>query len=319
MKKAALLLTLILTFGVQSLAQEQVSTPTLSAMQLLDATADFSFAIMSDHKGSAPVNSAQMARMVQWIKQSGDRFVIGLGDHLCKRFQNPFVHFLAEDAWWHHHFYPNIADGENEYYGAGQGDWGAGGKLLDVVDMKSRPAVQVRANNCEYYARVPVGDFVIHLIQLHYPDNPRDINIAFNEDTRQYLINTLNSIERGPKDIIIVCAHSRTGYWVHELSPQRRQIVMEKCDLVLSATTHVYGRLAVPGYEAQGALCLNTGSVNYPGIGCPGGYIQVHVYGKARQMLIQYVNLQQEQRLPGLSQTKVYLKEIGGNIYEVVP
>ena len=183
--------------------------------------------------------------------------------------------------------------------------------------MRSRAGVTVRSNGCEYYARIPAEGLTIHLIQLHYSDNPPDINIAFNEDTRQYLVDTLDSIERGPKDIIIVCAHSRTGYWVHELSLQRRQIVMEKCDLVLSATTHVYGRLVVPGYELHGALCLNTGSVNYAGPS--GGYIQVRVYGKARQMLIQYVNTQQEQRLPGPPQTRAYFKDIGGSIYEVAP
>ena len=126
MKKTAFLLTLMLSLAVQSLAQEQVSTPVLSTMQLLDATADFSFAIMSDHKGSAPSNSPEMTRMVQWIRESGDRFVIGLGDHLCKRFENPFLDFLTANQWWQQNFYPNIADGENEFYGSGQGDWGLG-------------------------------------------------------------------------------------------------------------------------------------------------------------------------------------------------
>ncbi len=172
MKRIVVLFLFAVLIAVPCLAEELAPTPALSMMQLLDRTADFSFAIMSDHKGSAPANSPEMTRMVQWIRESGDRFVIGLGDHLCKRFKNPFLDFLAQNQWWHDNFYPNIADGENQFYGTGQGDWGAGGKLLDVVGISSRADVTVRENGCEYYARIPVGRFTVHLIQLHYPDQP---------------------------------------------------------------------------------------------------------------------------------------------------
>ncbi len=315
MRKIAWLLWLVLSLAPPCLAQESVHNPPLSLMQLLDATADFSFAIMSDHKGSAPSNRVEMGRMVQWIDESRDRFVIGLGDHLCKRFENPFLDFLAENRWWHRKFYPNIADGENEYYGEGQGDWGAGGKLLDAVAIASRPGVKARDSGCEYYARLFAKGFAIHLIQLHYSDNPPDTAIAFNEDTRRFLVDTLESINKGPEDIIIACAHSRTGFWVHELSPERQRIVMDKCDLVLSATTHRYGRQVIPGYETRGALCINTGSVDYAGNN--GGYLQVHVFAPARVMLLQYVSTQAADRVPSLPLNRAYLKEIGGTIYEV--
>ncbi len=319
MKRSIALLLFAALIAVPCLAGELPATSTLSMMQLLDHTADFSFAIMSDHKGSAPSNSPEMARMVQWIRESRDRFVIGLGDHLCKHFGNPFLDFLATNRWWHDNFYPNIADGENEFYGTGQGDWGAGGRLLDVMGISSRAAVTVRENGCEYYARIPVGRFTVHLIQLHYPDQPWDVTVSFNEATRQYLINTLESITKDPTDIIIACAHSRFGYWIQELSPTRQQKVLDKCDLVLSATTHAYGRYAVPGYETHGALCLNTGSVCYSLGGTKGGYIEVHVYGATGQMVVQYVNVEVGQRLPGPPGTKGYLKQIGGAIYELSP
>jgi len=143
--------------------------------------------------------------------------------------------------------------------------------------------------------------------------------VSFNESTRQYLVDTLDSINKGPRDIIIACAHSRSGYWIHELNPARQQKVLERCDLVLSATTHHYGRYVVPGYETHGALCLNTGSVNYPTAGLPGGYIQVHVYGTTGQMVVQYINVEREQRLPGPPETEGYLKQIGGAISELSP
>ncbi len=310
---------LVVMLAAPCVAQERAATPVLSTMELLDATADFSFAIMSDHKGNAPSDTPRMARMVEWIRTSGDRFVIGLGDHLKipPERSKPFLDFLAQDAWWHRRFWPNIADGENEFYGNGQDDWGAGGALLDAVEMRSRPGVAVRDNNCEYYARLFARGFTIHLIQLHFSDNPADISVAFNESTRRFLIDTLQNIHRTDHDIVIACAHSRTGYWVQELRPERQRIVLDTCDLVLSATTHAYGRQVIEGYETSGALCLNTGSVTYPLGGRPGGYVQVHVFGAGPSMLVQYVSVDIERRLPGPPTTAAYLKEIGGAISEV--
>lgn len=324
MRQTVLWVLLTLTLSLPALAQTetQAAAPGLSVMDLLDRTDAFSFTIMSDHKGSAPSNSPEMARMAEWMRQSRARFVIGLGDHLCKRFDNPFLDFVNEDEWWHRYFYPNIADGENGHYGAGQGDWGSGGKLLQHINIAGRPGVFVRDNGCEYYARIHAAGFTVHLIQLHYPDTPRDPAIAFNEDSRQYLIDTLQSINKGPEDIIIVGAHTITGYWVHQLSPERQKIVMDKCDVVLSATTHYYGRQVLGGYETSGALCVNAGSVNYPAQGPGGGYIQVSVFRSANErkphsMLLQYVSAETDERMVALPQNKAYLKEIGGGVYEL--
>jgi hypothetical protein len=307
---------LLLLMALPCVAQE---APTLDVMQTLDRIADFHFAIMSDHKGSAPANSPEMARMARWIDESGDRFVIGLGDHLCARYDNPFLDFIGGDQWWARHFYPNIADGENEYYGTGQGDWGAGGRLLEDASVYGRPGVTIRDNKCEYYARIFAKGFVIHLIQLHYSDNPPDISIAFSENTRRFLVDTLTGINKGPRDIVIAAAHSRSGYWVHELSPERRALVMDKCDLVLSATTHNYGRQIVEGYEDAGALCLNTGSVCYAA-GANHGYIQVHVFGDRHPtMLVQYVSVTDDVRRPANAGNPVFVRELAGRVWQVAP
>jgi len=315
------LLVMALLLGCVALAAAQdVAVPVLSPNELLDRTATFNFAIMSDHKGSAPSNSPEMARMAGWIEQSGAEFVIGMGDHLCKRFDNPFLDFLKQDEWWATHFYPNIADGENAYYGAGQGDWGAGGKLLEDMGIASWPNVTVRENGCEYYATIPVGDFTVHLIQLHYSDTPKVPAEAFNASTRQYLVDTLNGIEKGPRDIIIVGAHSIFGAWVHELTEEHKALVMDKCDIVLAATTHHYGRQTLPGYETSGALCVNTGSVNYPSQVARGGYLEVHVFDNGEGspfMTVQYVNTETDDRRPPLAQNTPYLKILGGEICEL--
>lgn len=183
---------------------------------------------------------------------------------------------MNNDTFWHNHFYPNVADGENEYYGNGQDDYGAGAPILDEVDLDASAEVEIHTNrgeDCEYYARITEGDFTVHLIQLHFSDQPSDTSFSFNSDSRQYLIETLNSIDKDEHDIIIACAHSRSGHWVDLLDEDRREAVMEKADLVLSATTHKYERQLVEGYGAEdGALCLNTGSITHANSG-PDGYL----------------------------------------------
>lgn len=256
----------------------------------LDRMSVFSFVIMSDNKGDSPKNSKQFKNMVKWIKESDDKFVIGLGDHVKKGWENSFLNFLKEDKWWHENFYPNVADGENEFYGKSQGDWGTGAPILDEVALSKKPNVKIRDNRCEYYAIIPVKGYIVHLIQLHYSDEPEEANIAFKEDSKKYLLDVLKSIKKGPRDIIIAGAHSRTGFWIDQLSDEQKKVVMDKCDLVLSATTHFFERKVIPGYEDSGPLLINTGSITYPSSYCPYGYVQVHVLRKPLSLVVQYIN-----------------------------
>ncbi len=281
----------------------------------LDAAAVFSFAIMSDNKGDSPESRVAFARMVSWIEASGDRFVIGLGDHLKKGWKNDFLAFLRSNSWWRENFYPNIADGENEFYGAGQGDWGAGGRFLDETEIPIKPNVDIRENRCEYYARIAVKDYTVHIIHLHFPDTPADRKTAFPDDSRRYLVATLEAIEKGPKDIVIACAHSRWGSWLGDLSRKQRRTVMKKCDLVLSATTHYFERIAFRGYEHGGALALNTGSITWPR-GCPPGYIQVHVLEDPPRLVARYVRADREQRTLERYGEYVWMKALGGPVMQ---
>lgn len=259
----------------------------IGAIEDLDKKAAFSFAIMSDHKGVSPIDDEGFARMAQWMHQSNDRFVIGLGDHLKKGRTNTFLTFVQDNPWWLKNFYPNVADGENEFYGKDQGDWGAGAPILDLAGLPSNPAVTIRPNKCEYYAKLKVKGYTIHLVQLHYPDSGKD---PFRADSRQYLADSLRSIEKKEKDIIIAAAHSRTGFWVNELSDEQQRIVMAKCDLVLSATTHCFARFTLNAYGDNGPLMLNTGSTSFPRLSLP-GYVQVHILENPFSLVVQYVRV----------------------------
>lgn len=285
----------------------------IHAIQELDKAAVFNFTIMSDNKGDSPQSSRQFANMVKWIEESRDQFVIGLGDHVKEGWENSFLLFLQENEWWHQNFYPNVADGENEFYGKSQADWGAGAPILDEVELSKRPNAVIRKNRCEYYAKMKVKGYTIHLIQLHYSDQPKEDSIAFRQDSKRYLMDVLKSIDKGSRDIVIAAAHSRTGFWVDQLSPEQRDVVMDKCDLVLSATTHFWERKKIPGYEHSGPLFINTGSITYPSRYCPYGYVQIHVLRKPLSLVVQYINADRPEREMQSSEY-AFIKVVGGKI-----
>lgn len=258
----------------------------------LDNMAAFSFSIMSDNKGYS-VENPHMYKCDKWIREAGDSFILGLGDHVKDNRENPFLDLIRTDSLWHNHFYPNVADGENEFWGQDQGDWGSGAPILDFVDLSNRENVKIRENGCEYYAVEEHEGIRVHIIQLHYSDNPIDPAIAFNESSREYLMDVLNGIHKSiDRDIIVVLAHN--GAWVNQLSEERKLKLMNKADLVLGATTHVFQRYHFLGMDVDtGAIALNTGAV---GNSSDNGFLQIHVLKNPTRMFIQYQHTQNESR-----------------------
>lgn len=260
-------------------------------IQDLDESAEFSFSIMSDNKGYSIENS-HMNKCNKWIREAGDVFILGLGDHVKDNRKNPFLDLIKNDSLWHNHFYPNVADGENEFWGEDQGDWGAGAPILEYVNLIGKPNVKVRENKCEYYAIEAHSGITVHIIQLHYSDTPEDPKIAFNESTRDYLFDTLESIKKTDNDIIVVLAH--TGPWVNQLNAERKSILMNKADLILGATTHRFIRYHFLGEGIDtGAIAFNTGAVgNSP----DNGFLQVHVLKNPTRMILQYQRTSEDSR-----------------------
>ena len=280
----------------------------------LDREAAFSFAIMSDHKGLSSVDSDRFARMELWIEESGDAFVIGLGDHLKIGRPNTFLEFLENDRWWHDNFYPNVADGENEFYGGAQDSWGMGKPILDQVDLPDRPDVVLGETGCDYYVGIRVGEYTVHLIQLHFPDHPRDDKLSFRAVSKRFLGDRLREIEKGPQDIVIAAAHSISGFWINQLSKEDKDLLAEKCDLMLSATTHHFERKKLSEFGDHGSLMINTGSVTYPDSDITGslpGYVQVHVLEDPLRLDVKYINVDLDNRTaPGGEYA--YTKFVGG-------
>jgi hypothetical protein len=299
------LISLLILFTFTSPISAQMS------IEKLDDMAVLSFSIMSDNKGYA-IENAHMNKLDIWAREAGNQFILGVGDHVKDNRANPFLDLIKTDSLWHYRFYPNVADGENEFWGEGQEDWGAGAPILDYVDLKKRKNVEIRSNNCEYYAIEEHNGIRVHIIQLHYSDNPPDPAIAFNESTRKYLIDVLDSIDKTDDDIIVVLAH--TGNWVEQLSAERRSKVLGKADLILGATTHRYQRYDFSDYDNEkSAIALNTGAVGNSG---ENGFLQVHVLEYPTRMIIQYQttkNKNRELQKNGYA----YEKIINGKIKEI--
>lgn len=253
------------------------------SIEKLDKMAVFSFAIMSDNKGCS-VENEDFFKCDQWIREAGDRFVLGLGDHVKDNRTNPFLNFIKNDSLWHNHFYPNVADGENEFWGRNQADWGAGAPILNWAGLFERQNVKIRENNCEYYAIESHDGIKVHIIQLHFSDSPDNPDLAFNESSRKYLMDVLNSIHKTKKDIIVVLAH--TGPWFDQLSKERRSVLIKKADLLLGATTHRYERYILSDDKNDKiALALNTGAIANSH---KSGYLEVHVLKNPMRLIVQY-------------------------------
>ncbi len=253
-----------------------------TSIKELDNLSAFSFSIMSDNKGYSLENE-HMYKCDKWIREAGDRFILGLGDHVKDNRANPFLNFIKTDTLWHNHFYPNVADGENEYWGKGQEDWGAGSPILDYVDLSKRKNVKIRENKCEYYAIEEYEGIKVHIIQLHYSDTPPNPTIAFRENTRKYLMNILDSIHKTNNDIIIVLAH--TNSWFNQLSCERKTKLFNKADLILEANTHSFNYYKLNNQTKNTPLIINTGSV---GNSLASGFVQVHVLKNPTRMIVQY-------------------------------
>ena len=286
-----------------------------SSIQELKDISVGSFIIMSDNKGDADEDK-RFKNMVEWSRKIGIDFIIGLGDHLKINWPNKFLDFLKNNDFWFNNFYPAVADGENEYYGNGQGDWGAGGKFLEFLEFSKRKNTVLRSNGAEYYTKIKIKDLTIHLIQLHFPDTPRDADVAWPPDSREYLVNTLKSINKTNKDLVIVGAHSINGKWYQYLNAEQLEVVKNKVDLGLSATIHVFGRYKTGESPYEKVLFLNTGSITRPSINGGEGFILVFVLENPYRIVLQYVDpkkkgLEFDTRYP------VYVKDISGFIKEV--
>jgi len=266
--------------------------PSQITVQELDNMAIFSFSVMSDNKGYALENES-MYKTDKWIREAGDKFILGLGDHVKDNRTNLFLDLIKNDSLWHNHFYPAVADGENELWGKNQGDYGSGAPILKYVGLENRNNVTIGKNGCDYYAIEEHDGIKVHIIQLYYSDTPIIPDTAFTEETRKFLFNTLDKIDKGNNDIIVVLAH--TNRWLDVLSQERRKKLLSKADILFEANTHSYRKINLKESDPENSAAMfNTGAV---GNSRDNGFIQIHVLANPLRLIVQYLETSNSNRV----------------------
>lgn len=306
------LLIIIVLFGTSTVEAKPV---TLSVQELLKyRQSPDKVIIMSDNKGQAS-NMPPFKRMNQFIKRTKPQAIIGVGDHLKAKWIQPFLSLIQNDPLWHNRFYPNIADGENGYYGRHQDHYCAGKPLLKLVNLNAHAKTTLNKNQCEYYSIIPIGNFKIHLIQISYADEPGDHQVAFPEASRQWMINIVRQIKKDLNTLIIVAGHSRSGNFLPVLKPEYKNLLMAKADLLLSATTHRFEKL--PTDNLGMSLSINTGSPVYQSQRAIAGFSNLIFLKNPNRILLEFISTEDNLSLPPSSKGFVYLKELGKPVQDV--
>jgi len=264
----------------------------------LDEQTLFRFALFSDNKGLSPKDATQCKHMCEWDKEVKYPFILGLGDHLKYKWDNTFLDYIKDHPEFTNRFYPTLADGENEFYSPvhSQGDHWAGKPFLELVGVPERKNVTMRKNGCEYYAKIPIldGKATLHLISANFPDTPSNPDYAFPKDSRQWIVNTVKSINKGPNDIIMVLAHSINGSF-NQYFTKAQKDVLKKADFLIAATTHIFKRYEDPDFGVNGPIILNSGQVTGPMKF--GGYFEFSILKPGNRVFVQYVCTNEKKRV----------------------
>ena len=91
---------------------------------------------------------------------------------------------------------------------------------------------------------------------------------------------------------------------------------MNKCDLVLSASTHHFECKFLSGYKDKGALLINTGSITEPD-NSPHGYVEIHVIEEPLRLIVQYIDAGKSDRMLQMQKGFAFMKIIGGTVSEL--
>jgi hypothetical protein len=332
----------LLIIGAALLLSTSLPSWGVTTINQLDSIAVFHFAIMSDNKGAATEN-VSLQRCDSWVRNKAE-FVLGLGDNLENN-PDPFISFIKTDSYWKDKFYPNVADGENQYYSGNQGDWGTGVKIFNEVNnFFGRSNVTFRAltsdaddRKVDYYASFAIKGYKVHLLSLHFSDTydgsmgPSVGNYGMANCTIDFMVSKLTELKKikTDKDIILVLAHSSSGDFVRDAitDATKRQLLCTTADLCVSATIHVFQKWdRYTNYGPNAAVHYNSGQCGGT-TGSTKGYMEIHVLENPTRIVIQYIDVEllttrQLARVGGLARvsttvanklmTAPYVKQING-------
>lgn len=260
----------------------------------------FGFAIMADEHGATPINSPHSMRAMKWMKECDTRFVFALGDMEKGCSGHSFVEYAVTNDWFRKSYYPTIGDTEDlcfyEDMGMGDSTGIRSGELyFKLMNMYKRQNVYFNPNNkVEYHAVFQEGNVKLHFISLYFTDEHHGNLENFSAESKQYLLRTLQGIDKDENTFILVAAHTAYGDWVQYLKQSHQEYVLAKVDLLLSGGVHYFSEFKHPYYEKFNGLIISAGSISKPRWGSYPGYIQVHVFENPSELVVQFVNLQNE-------------------------
>jgi len=284
---------------------------------------------------------------------------------------NKYIADSENPDWWRENFYPGVADHDVQYYTGetpdeGQSNWGAAWPMLDGIGMYDRENAQfahemfdwyaewldnldpewewwdgleedypesLSGRSSDYYVQREEDGVTFHLIIGHHvsSDGTNEVT-GFPEQSKRFMIETLEGIDKGDDDVIIMTTQSWSGNFIDQLSIERQRKIVGKADLVFSGNQHKVNYFTQTSYEYQKwhdepyfdytdhpdypdiALALNSGACD---TGIMPGLWELHVFKDPLRMTVQYCQTRFEERQLhegpiGVGETWPMKKVVGG-------
>ncbi len=313
------ILLFVNSFGMSAVKHDALhSFKDIRSYKDLKSKRAFSFSIISDLHGETPLTNRNVAKTTKWITEDESKFVLGLGDVDVTCAENCVMSFIVRSDWWSRNYFPTIGDTEDQYFIDDPQDetYKSAQLYLKVLGIHDRENVEVSPDGKEYYAIINYEGINIHFISLYYTDVIHGNRDLFPPESKEFLINTLNKIDKQANDIIIVGAHTEFGSFIYELDDADKNLVMNKCDLLLSGGVHFFLSNSVEGYVEKGAINISCGSPSKARWGAPNGFVQIHVFKNPLSMVIQYLDLSKEE-LQLVDTPYSYIKVVNGLVHPV--
>ncbi|MCD4652160.1 MAG: hypothetical protein K8S56_10320 [Candidatus Cloacimonetes bacterium] len=278
-----LILVLLSLLAIQLTASDNFDS--IRTIEGLDDRSDLTFSVFGDNRGESLETSIYLARMVRWIGESDNEFVIGMGDHLRRGKNSLFSDFIKEHIYWTQQFFPGISKGEEDFFGADNGC-----EFIKQTEVTYNRGFVYNNTGCAYYVPITRNGYVIHLIQLNR------ITSESVSSKAAFLNKQLKALKRDKKSFVILTANADETNWLTLLPKSVQKLCREKADLIFTSNDNYCHRIPLKARKKNEPLMLDTGSTDHAYRWNPNGFIQIHVLSNPSALVVQYLDLSQPQR-----------------------
>jgi hypothetical protein len=285
----------------------------------LDASCAFSFAAISDTRGS---NVQDAGRAFGWIQQYDD-FVFEVGDVFDGNTtsNDAYASMWRTNTFRNNNTYPCFGNHCSKINGGNQYAWGSPYFTLTNLNRTGwtfrtpgTATVKAYANSSDednkvytyftdraidYYLTRVIGNFNVHIISIYKQDHS-----VFFKPSADFLYNRMLTLaaSKTKHDIIVVQGHDER--WLYRSKSEsfagnpivytsaQMDFIAQNADIVMSASDHRFRR--INDFDSRGlvngALHVDTGVNN--GTGSGNGYCEFHVFDDPNdpKITMQYIN-----------------------------